>query len=395
MKQFENIFRTFLLAILCFFHANGVLAQSDEQDTRDSVEIGIITCSPHEEIYSLYGHTAIRYKNYTNGDDLIFNYGIFNFKKPHFALRFIFGKTDYELGVAPTMPFLSYYAKWGSSVTEQVLNLTEEEKARIFRALSINYRDENRTYRYNYFYDNCSTRPRDIVERNIDGEIIYHPREDYHPTYREMIREKTSRHPWAAFGNDVLLGIGADKETNMREQQFLPDNLLFSLSSASITRNGKEEPLVKETRVLVAPGVQVVESGFPLTPTHCALILLAIIILVSIYEYRAGMTLNKFDALLMLLSGTAGIILFLMIFSEHPTTSINPQILVLNPLALFFIYHVWRGKGEFWFKLNCVLLVFFLCVCGFSKCAEGMGILALCLLIRTIKHIKIKSFHVR
>ena len=132
MKQFENIFRTLFLAIIGLFISLTISAQDEVNQSMDSVEIGLLTCSPHEEIYSLYGHTAIRIHDLRNNADWVFNYGVFNFKAPHFASRFVFGLTDYELGVVPTHPFLEYYAEWGSQVIEQVLNLTQEDKQRIF-----------------------------------------------------------------------------------------------------------------------------------------------------------------------------------------------------------------------------------------------------------------------
>ena len=120
--------------------AQTVPADGDVIDTHtmDSVEVSLLTCSPHEEIYSLYGHAAIRWHDQRNGTDLAFNWGMFNFKKPYFALRFVFGLTDYELGVVPYQYFLEEYRQCGSSVTEQVLDLTAEEKEAMYRALSEN-----------------------------------------------------------------------------------------------------------------------------------------------------------------------------------------------------------------------------------------------------------------
>ena len=386
MKQFENIFRTLFIALVGLLVTNTASAQDEEKHPMDSVEIGVLTCAPHEEIYSLYGHTAIRVHDLRNDADWVFNYGVFNFKTPHFALRFVFGLTDYELGIAPTSPFLQYYAEWGSEVTEQVLNLTSEEKQKITEALSINYRPENRIYRYNFFYDNCSTRPRDIIENNLDGKITYNPRTDYSPTYRELVRNHTSRHPWATFGNDLLLGVKADRKTTMREQEFLPENLRYDLDHATITRNGRQEPLVKERRQLVPPGVQIIEDDFPLSPTHCAILLLVISIVIFAYEYIKKKTVRLFDVLLMLLTGLAGLVLFVMIFSEHPTTSINLQILILNPLSLVFIWPVIKGRRTIWFTLNMLFTMGFFVSSFWQDYAEGMEIVALCLLLRYWRH---------
>ncbi|MBR1449509.1 MAG: DUF4105 domain-containing protein [Prevotella sp.] len=389
MKQLKNIFRIILVAIVTFW-AGTSQVKAQGTTPMDSIEFGLITCSPHDEVYSLYGHTAIRCHNLSTGADAIFNYGVFNFKAPHFVLRFVFGLTDYELECVPARYFWPYYQKWGSQVTEHVLDLTNDEKQRLMEALIENCKPENKTYRYNYFFDNCSTRPRNIIEDNLDGSVIYQPRPDYQRTFREMIHEHTVKHPWAAFGNDILLGIKADRQATQREQEFLPDNLRRDFELALVDRDGVTTPLVKERRVLVRPGVQMVNEGFPLSPMHCAVLLLAVSLAVFIYEHFKRQTLRWFDAVLMLLTGLAGIVLFVMIFSQHPTTSINLQILVLNPLSLVFIPSVVRRRKTRWFTVSMLCICLFFVGALWQDYAEGMEIVALCLLLRYWRHLNDK-----
>ncbi len=358
----------------------------DTLQKMDSIEIGLITCTPHEEVYSLYGHTAIRYRDLSTGQDLAFNYGVFNFKAPHFVLRFVLGKTDYELGIIPIDIFCKYYRDWGSEVTEQVLDLTAEEKANITIALSRNLRPENRIYRYNFFYDNCSTRPRDIIERNMLGQIVYTPRKDFAPSYREMIHELTAHHEWATFGNDLLLGLKADFKTDYRQQEFLPLNLQHDFDHAQVFANGAYRPLVKERRTLVKGGVQIIEKDFPLSPTVCFLLLVALSFFIVGLEYKRKYCLVWFDAALMTLTGLAGILLFVMLFSEHPTTSTNLQILLLNPLSLLFIPAVVKRKKTIYWPLLLCFLVLFVLGEFVQDYAEGMEFLALCLLTRYLSH---------
>ena len=231
MKQKNNFFRRFILLFLGFLSLTEVMARNDYQPQNlasfDSVEVSLLTCSPHEEIYSLYGHTALRWHDLRKGEDIAFNWGVFDFKKPYFVGRFVFGLTDYELGAYPYPLFRKEYKKYGSGITEQVLDLRPEEKMAIKEALIRNMQPENKVYRYNYFYDNCSLRPRNLIERCISGEVKYVAREDYQPTYREMVHGCVRNHPWAAFGNDMLLGIRADMKTDLRQQEFLPLNLLY------------------------------------------------------------------------------------------------------------------------------------------------------------------------
>lgn len=391
MKQKNSFFsRLFLLVwgILSTFQvmANAETPQ-DNLEKYDSIEVSLLTCSPHEEIYSLYGHTALRWHDLhqsgpSAGNDIAFNWGIFNFNKPYFVLRFVFGLTDYELGIMPFQYFCTYYEKWGSSVTEQVLNLSNEEKMKLEAALQENLQPENRIYRYNYFYDNCSTRPRNIIEECINGKVEYAQRKDYTPSYREMVGVCTRNHPWGTFGNDILLGIKADFKTDIRQQEFLPDNLLYDFDRAQIYADGTYRPLVKERRMVVLPGVQIIEKDFPLTPTECAVVLLIVALLLRGLEWKLKKVFVWWDVLLMLAQGLAGCVLFAMIFSQHPTTSLNLQILLLNPLPLFFIPSIIRGKKTKWQNLLLVLVVLFFIGSLFQHYAEGMLILALSLLSR-------------
>lgn len=355
----------------------------------DSVEISLLTCSPHEEIYSLYGHTAIRYHNLHTGQDIVFNWGIFNFKAPHFVLRFVFGLTDYELGILPFGNFCAYYQKWGSSVTEQILNLTDDEKRALIAAMSNNYRPENRVYRYNFFFDNCATRPRNIIEQNLQGKVLYAPHEGDTPSFRDLIHQCAANHPWAMFGNDMLLGLRADFATSREEWEFLPSNLLYDFDHAQIRgTDGSLRPLVKERRTAVRAGVQMIDQDFPLTPKACALILLLVSVVIAVYEWKHKKTLKYWDALLMTLQGLAGCVLFIMLFSQHPATSSNLQILLLNPQPLFFIPAVLRRRSTQWWNILLVTSILFLLGGFFQHYAEGMYVLALCLLIRFLSNKK-------
>ena len=354
----------------------------------DSVEFSLLTCSPHEEIYSLYGHTALRYHDLHEGkEDVVFNWGVFNFEKPHFITRFVFGLTDYELGLGGFEYFCAYYKRWGSSVTEQVLNLTPQEKLKLSMALEENYQEENRIYRYNFFYDNCSTRPRDIIERCIDGAIVYEQRNDYTPTFRTLIHQKTSHHSWTTFGNDMLLGLMADQKTNRQEQEFLPENLLYDFDHAQIKGNdGSWRPLVKERRIPVSPGVQIVKSDFIFPPIVGAYLLAALSLLIFAVEWKRRKLFKYWDTALMLLTGLAGCILFVMVFSQHPATSINLQLLLINPVHLFYLPAVVRQRKTRYWTVLLVMVALFLLGGIFQNYAEGIIILAPCLLLRSWIH---------
>lgn len=400
MKKLKNTYiRTFVVVFALI--VSGLCHAMEETTTAgdDSVNVSLLTCSPGNEVYSLYGHTALRYHDLRTGEDWTFNYGVFNFRKPFFSLRFMVGLTDYELGVLPFQLFRQEYMRHGRSVSEQVLNLTPQEKHRLKAALAENYRPENREYRYNFFRDNCTTRARDMVERSIVGEQLFYPAQQplnagvgELPTLREMIHKYCEGHPWARFSNDLCLGLTADITMTWREQQFLPELLMADFSESYIVDNsGGTRPLVRATRTVVDPGVRFVEEEFPLTPTECFALLLAVTVGIAIIEYKRKRTFVVWDVVLMALTGLSGILLTVFFCSQHPTTSTNLLILLINPLPLFFIYKVARRRPTMYWKLSVLMIILFFLGFFVQVYAEGMLLLALSLLVRSIVNIKLNK----
>lgn len=380
-----------LLTTAMIMAAAFAVVPAKAQTASDSIELSLLTCSPNQRIYGLYGHTALRLHDLKTGEDWAFNYGVFNFKTSFFALKFLFGLTDYELAVMPMSYFREEYTRMKCRVTEQVLNLNAEEKQRMVAALEENYLPQNRTYRYNYFYDNCTTRARDMIERSVNGRVDYGKGKGNNAdgsSYREMVHGYTAQHPWAALGNDLCLGLKADRSTTWRERQFLPENLMRDLNKAKfVSPDGTVRPAVAATRIVTSGGEQAVSKEFPLSPTGCAAILLAVTLLICIIEIVTHDMMRRYDALLMTAQGIAGLILTALLFSEHPTTSTNLQILLFNPLPLLFLRKALKGKARAWWRIETVLVLLFF-IGGFVQdYAEGMEIVALCLLSRCTMHL--------
>lgn len=411
MKYFctvKRVIHIFALAIICLIsltcseiHASIPGARPDVDN--DSVKISLLTCAPGGEVYSLYGHTAIRYTDYNKGIDVAINYGVFSFSQPFFVLRFIFGRTDYEMGIVPFDYFRMEYENEGRPVYQQELNLSAKEKAAIRDAIDNNYLPQNRVYRYNYFYDNCTTRARDILVNNIEGHVSFPGDGQVYPSYREMIHSFNGDSPWARFGKDILLGVKADQKTTLSERQFLPFNLKDDFDKATIIRkDGTARPLVKQSTCITdCPQLQS-ESGFPLRPSTCAWIIFAVVAAMTLLEIATRKRLWVLDTILMVFDGCVGMLIFLMFFSELPATNTNLQILLFNPLPLFFAYSVAKKAAKnkptrFWPLSAAVLAVFF--ICGFfQQYAEGMYVLASSLLLRCVwntvrqtKHCKINK----
>ena len=160
------------------------------------------------------------------------------------------------------------------------------------------------------------------------------------------------------------------------------NNIVFA---EFIYKDGEYRPLVKEQRLLVPPGVQVIEPDFGLTPTQMAVLLLIISVCIGLYEWKSKRIVKWWDVLLMTIQGLAGVVLTVMIFSQHPTTSLNLNLLLFNPLALVFIPAVIKGKRNLWTKLLLVMLILYGLGGILQSYSEGMWIVALCLLIRCKK----------
>ena len=355
----------------------------------DSVDISLLTCSPHEEVYALYGHSALRLLDHTTGEDFAINYGVFSFEQPHFVARFVFGLTDYQMGVCPFKLFCDEYAYEGRSVTEQVLQLTPAEKERIVAAIIENSRPENVVYRYNFFYDNCTTRARDMVVNHLDGEVRYAGSEDSTATFRSMTHDFNVEQAWARFGNDILLGLQADRPTTRSERQFLPSNLESDFSRATVSRpDGTVTPLVRQTTMVLEATPSAPSADFPLRPRTCFWLLFAVTVIITALETLLHRSMWFYDALLLVVIGLAGLVLSLMLFSQHPTVRLNLQMLMLNPLPLLLAFPVIRkkirGGRHWWWTAWGVLCILFLFGAFFQDYAEGMLILALSLLTRCV-----------
>ena len=398
VEKIKRIYIVLTLLTLCrglAFANNDIVVLNENNDS--TKRISLLTCQPGDEVYSLYGHTAIRYQDSENDIDIAINYGMFSFDKPYFIIRFILGLTDYEMGIIPFDRFMQEYGFTRRGVFEQELNLSPEDKERFIAAVEKNYLPENRTYRYNYFYDNCTTRARDIIEQSVGGSrqitFVKETSEQKSMSYRDFIHLYNENHPWARLGNDLLLGLKADRPIDNRQKQFLPENLKDDFQKATVVGDDKKSgiPLVKTSGWIIGPFEKNVGDSFMIRPIHCALAILIISVMSVIIEIKTRKTMWGLDLFFMLTTGLAGIIIFVMLFSQHPTTTLNLQILLLNPITLFFVYRTTKHsrrkiKDKYWMYALVCIIVFLLG--SFIQCyAEGMCVLALALLARCLSHI--------
>ncbi|NDV65572.1 DUF4105 domain-containing protein [Bacteroides sp. 224] len=386
-----------IIVLLFLFVASGIQAQEQETKT-DSIRVSLLTCTAGEEIYSLFGHTAIRYEDLRKGVDYVFNYGIFSFKTPNFIWRFVKGETDYQLGINHFDDFKREYAFHGRGIIQQTLNLTLEEKEELYRLLIDNYRPENRIYRYSFFYDNCSTRPRDKIEQVISKQqeqLKYNnPPRKIGRTFRSIVHRHTKGYEWEQFGMDFCIGADADQPIQYYEEMFAPFLLETIFDEAHITDSkGDSRALISEKQVLLEQEEHQVPSKF-FTPMRVFLLLFIIVAAATIYGIKKRKSLWGIDLILFTAAGLAGsIIFFLMFFSEHPAVDSNFLIIVFHPLHLLLLPWVLRkerkGRRSIYHTINALVLTLFILLWWAIPQIFNLAVLplALCLLVRSASNL--------
>lgn len=377
-----------------------ILAPVCAQQHHDSIQVSLLTCTPSQEIYGLFGHTAIRYRNFTQQQDWVFNYGMFNFNTPHFVYRFVKGETDYQLGIMPYKYFEAEYAMGGRSVYQQVLNLTQAEKEKLILLLEENYRPENRIYRYNYFYDNCTTRARDQIERCISGKVVYPSFAGLSgKSFRDIVHEFTSESPWDELGIDLCLGEEADRPITIRQQMFEPFYMRkYAQGATIVASDGSRRPLVESETKIVDVTPEEPEKGFPLSPLMCGALFLALNVLIGWLQWKRKRIYWGWDIVLYGMQGVAGcIIAFLFFFSTHPTVGSNWLLWLLNPIPLFYlpfmVYHTVKHRKEYYFRVNMVCLTLFIAIFPLLPQEFNLTVLplALGLLVNSASHLLVEN----
>lgn len=361
----------------------------------DSIRLSLLTCDPGEEIYSLFGHTAIRYENFSQSIDIVFNYGLFSFNTPNFVFRFALGQTDYQLGVTDYAHFAAEYAFLGRSVWQQTLNLTTEEKEKLIDLLQTNYRPENRIYRYNFFYDNCATRPRDKIEECIQGKVVYPTlNSDESLSFRDIVHQYAKGDPWSRFGIDLCIGSEADRPITEHQMMFAPFYLKDFFEKARIENGNTDRALVTATEKIVDAIPNNADKTWHPTPLQSALLLFMFVAVFSIYGIRKRKSLWLLDLILFAVAGLAGCILaFLALFSEHPAVSSNYLLWIFHPGQLFFlpffIYKERKGRKSWYHLLNLFALTLFIVLFPLIPQRIDLAVvpLALSLLVRSASNL--------
>ena len=335
--------------------------------------IKVITCGPgQDELYSAFGHSAFRVTDPQSGIDWIYNYGVFDFDQPNFYLNFARGYLYYMLGKHDYDPFFSYYKWKNRSVTEQTLNLDLEQRQALFEFLEWNSLPENKTYRYDYFYDNCATKIRDVLGVEVfpemvefDGRYVEEPK-----SIRDLTDDYLTFQPWGDLGIDICLGLPMDKEATAEMYMFLPDYIERSFQHSSIqSKNGEVKPLVMETvKSFEAEESEIKQSVF--TPVNVFFSFAALVMVMTLIGIFRNRHCRIFDAIyFLLMSFMALFLLGLWLLTDHSAAAWNFNLLwAWPPYVIGFFFLLSRNDERikrffyvhFWFAAAVVALWYFL-----------------------------------
>jgi len=338
--------KSFLIIVLFFS-----LQTNFAQQLSENSEVSLLTIQAGTELYSAFGHSAIRVKDADSKIDLVFNYGTFDFDDPNFYSKFVHGDLNYMVSVGAFEYFMQYYQVENRSVYEQVLNITLSQKQKIFDFLQWNALPENKFYRYDFFFNNCATKLRDIFEETLDNKIVYHD-ENKNLTFRNLLHQylNVEGKEWGKLGIDLILGAKTDKLASTREYMFLPDYVMFAYEKAGLQTSEGEKPLVKPTEILFQAKTKQATQDLIIP----SILFWTIFVLYS-FITLAGIKFKKrfylADFVLFIAAGISGLILFYAWFlTNHTITVNNYNLLWLIFTHFFFAFFLFGKKNSKFFN---------------------------------------------
>lgn len=347
-----------LSLFLCLHTAKG------QAELGEEATISILTIGPGKALYDKFGHSAIRVSDPVNGRDYVFNYGTYDFNTPNFYTKFAQGKLLYSLSVESYDDFYSRYVRANRWVKEQTLNLSVPEKRRFFAYLATNSLPENKDYQYDFFYDNCATKIRDVLSEVLGNQLKYDDSFVEDPkTFRQLIQQNVHWNTWGSLGMDVAIGAVTDVQATAWDFQFLPDYVEAASAVATINRDGNRTPLVQVTKTLFQNRPQPDENPWYRSPFFIFSLLGSIIILITIKDFRQQARSRYLDGILFFTTGLIGIILALLWFAtDHTATANNYNLLWAFPFNLLFTVAIARKFPKKWLRKYLVALLLWLCL---------------------------------
>lgn len=299
-------------------------------------EISLITILPGDPIYTFAGHSALRVQDPVHDLDRLYNYGTFDFSDPFFIPKFTYGYLRYRLSVTSYAPMVQFYKRQGRPVVEQPLQLSSSQRTAIYNFLRENAKPENRHYQYDFFFDNCSTRIRDVLTATLGDTVDFSKAVCPAKTFREMLDPYVASRPFLDLGFDLALGLPADREATAREAMFLPEYLMQGFEKATVTVGDSTRPLVARTDTVHWISEYDGMTPAPRWPLYFSLLFCALVLTWTGWQaYTRRYPTRWGDAILLASIGLVGLIVcYLWFISTYTVTDANLNILWAWPTHL-------------------------------------------------------------
>ncbi len=318
----------------------------------ESAAISVLTMGPGTNLNDSFGHSAFRISDTNQNIDVVYNYGVYNFDTPNFYLKFVKGQLMYQLDRTDFSLFYQHYSDQDRWIKEQVLNLTIIEKQEIFDFLQKNYLPENRKYIYDFFFENCATRIRDVLAGVLKNKLVFDKNfvSKTH-TFRQLIQKNVHWNSWGSFGMDLAIGAVVDRNASSWEHQFLPEYIFKALEKGQIKRGLGATDLVKKTSILNKKTAKEKSETLLMSPFFIISLLAFIILGVTFKDYQNNSRSRWMDGGLYALTGIIGVFLLLLWFAtDHFATQNNYNLLWAVPLSLFFVIEITKKNPKYWLK---------------------------------------------
>ena len=328
------------------------ISQVQAQEAKDESKISILTCSPGLDLYSLFGHSAIRLQDPSRNMDVVFNYGNFDFNTPNFYSKFVRGKLKYNLTVNYYKDFKKAYKRDKRWIKEQELDLSLESKQKLVKALWENYRPENRYYYYDFLFNNCSTLIRDILKKEIVDQVEFKDSDlESERSFRDLLNLYMENTPWIYTGIHLALSQPCDIKATYYQEMFLPDFLKSGFENALVSENGSTHKLVSKENLILSEMAQQKPTPWYMHPLFIFGFFAFIGLLLTVISLKNKKRFVLFDILVFGSTSLFGLVLlFLWFFTDHQAMRPNFNILWALPIHLPLITVLFKKKRPAWVK---------------------------------------------
>lgn len=376
-----------ILFLLVLISVQNVFSQQLSPDAT----VNVLTIGPGAHLNDAFGHSAFHIQDDSQNIDLVFNYGVYDFDTPNFYTKFAQGKLNYLIGLNYFDDFLLMYKRQDRTVLSQELNLDASQKQALFDYLLNNYKPENRRYLYDFFFNNCATKIRDVLQAAVGVPIVFNDPDNFKPkTFRTLIQDKLDANSWGSLGIDIALGSVIDQTATAEEHMFLPEyiNTFFGLA----TFGNSNKKLVKSEQIVYRKqDKKADETSFLISPFVIMSILGLLILSITYFNYKKNKRTKLLDIVILGVSTLIGLVLLLLWFAtDHTATAQNYNLLWAFPFNIILAVQLFKKQPKPWtlkflkFLIILLALLTFHWVVGIQVFAPALIPLLIALAIRYI-----------